>query len=224
MISILERINLVEKERITGKLRGFCTQVVLEQILKDMRKSYLHKEPGGGGRDNYQRQNSTQRWWGETCLKSSRKNKEAKAAGLNDQSGRWNTRPATGWRHPKGLLTNGQTLTLAQSEMGSSLQSLRHRNDVSEDCFTKNTLAAVLRTGQRKGRAELLAQLKAVTAIEATDDGSSQGDCRRGGGGEQWLGSGNYKRKGTRQTVGWEQSGDSAKSLVWTTETWLPIH
>lgn len=49
MISILERINLTERERIIGKL-------TLEQILKEVRKSYLHKEPEGQGREgaNYQ--------------------------------------------------------------------------------------------------------------------------------------------------------------------------
>lgn len=44
------------------------------------------------------------------------------------------------------------------------------------------SLADVLRIEQKKGRAEQLAQLKASTAFEATDDGSSQGDCRWGGG------------------------------------------
>lgn len=58
--------------------------------------------------------------------------------------------------------------------MASYLQGLRHKNDISDDCFKKNT-GAVLRIDWRKERAEQLAQLEAITVLETRDVGNAQG-------------------------------------------------
>lgn len=35
----------------------------------------------------------------------------------------------------RASLTNGKTMAFAQSDMGSYFQSLRHMNDISNNCF-----------------------------------------------------------------------------------------
>lgn len=70
------------------------------------------------------------------------------------------------------MLTNGKNLAFSPSKMESYLQGLRHRNDISADCFKKISLAADLRIDWRRERAEPLAQLKAIIVSKAKDDGN----------------------------------------------------
>lgn len=98
--------------------------------------------------------------------------------------------------------------------MVNQFQGLKHKNDISDGCFIKNTLAAVLGIDWKKK--EQLSQLKAVIVFEKTDNSNSQGDYS--GDGEKWLGDRYYKRNGKEGRI-WavRTVEDSAKSLAVTT-------
>lgn len=79
-------------------------------------------------------------------------------------------------------------MAFARSEIESYFQSLRHKNDLSNDYCKNNTLANVLWIDWMKGKAEQLTQLEVITDFWGGDDGHSQDNYTRGG--EKVLDSG----------------------------------